>query len=81
MKIENLDAFNKSSKYQEIKFSHGKVSLRKPTRSFCVSKFRNMDTVYVFFSPLLMLEGIFNKNTKMFTKLKIFKTSYCDRCK
>ena len=81
MKIENLDAFNKSSKYQEIKFSHGKVLLRKPTRSFCVSKFRNMDTVYVFFSPLLMLEGILNKNTKMFTKLKIFKTSYCDRCK
>ena len=51
VKIENLDAFNKSNKNQEIKFSHGKVSLRKPTRSFFVSKFRNMDTMYVFFLP------------------------------
>ena len=71
VKIENLVTFNKSNKYQEIKFSHGKVSLCKPTRSFFVSKFRNADTVYVFFSPLLLLEGIFNKNTKMFTKQSI----------
>ena len=40
MKIENLDAFNRSNKYQEIKSSHGKVSLCKPTRPFFVSKLK-----------------------------------------